>query len=92
MTACESPVGWSDAPGLTVHLCSERRRSRGAMKSGKQERFDLSRRAALVLGGCSGIGRAIAVGLADPRGEYLASGVNRQLCCCSNAGSGERPV
>ncbi|HTX75806.1 MAG TPA: glucose 1-dehydrogenase [Terracidiphilus sp.] len=39
----------------------------------EQDRFDLSGRTALVIGGTSGIGRAIAVGLAEAGADVVAS-------------------
>src|ERR1700677_3636293 len=39
----------------------------------KRDRFDLSGRTALVIGGTSGIGRAIALGLADAGADVVAS-------------------
>lgn len=43
------------------------------MAHGAQDRFDLSGRTALVIGGSSGIGRAIAVGLAEAGADVVAS-------------------
>jgi NAD(P)-dependent dehydrogenase (short-subunit alcohol dehydrogenase family) len=42
--------------------------------------FDLSGRAAVVVGGTSGIGRAIALGLADAGADVVVTGRRAQLC------------
>src|SRR5688572_26749891 len=42
--------------------------------------FDLSGRAAVVVGGTSGIGRAIALGLADAGADVVVTGRRAPLC------------
>ena len=50
-------------------------------RSVSAERFSLSGRVAVVMGGTSGLGRAIALGLAEHGADVVASGRNEQKVC-----------